>query len=160
MIEARLGSSLPWISLLYHNRLGAAKNLMSHSPKVPVPHFRRRLFVLELAAVFLVAFLGWSRFWGRDRQVATLPEPGPAQAFAYTGELRIPLKVAEEAGIARRADPVTSGVPLPEAAAIVGAGELALVDGENHAVAAQFTVMSRWNGPVGGNKPLRRGLGG
>ncbi len=57
--------------------------------------------------------------------------------------LSIPISVAETAGIARSAEPVSAGIPLPREA-VFGVGELALLDAAGNAVPTQFEVLARW----------------
>jgi hypothetical protein len=57
--------------------------------------------------------------------------------------LSIPISVAETDGIARAAEPVSAGIPLPREA-VFGVGDLALVDADGSAIPAQFQVSARW----------------
>jgi len=58
-------------------------------------------------------------------------------------ELKIALKVAERAGIARERWPLTRGAPLPQGATTDARG-LTLEDDQGLPVPAQFRVLSRW----------------
>ena len=55
----------------------------------------------------------------------------------------VTLTVREPVGLARRAEPVTSGVPLPEGA-VRGATRLRLANADGRSVPCQFTVQARW----------------
>jgi len=57
--------------------------------------------------------------------------------------LRVPLGVAEPVGIARTAEPVTTGVPLP-AGRVRGGDALWVADREGRAVPSQARVLERW----------------
>lgn len=59
--------------------------------------------------------------------------------------LSIPLTVQEPSGVARAAEPVTVGVPLPREGGVAAVDRLGLFDGDV-AVPAQFRVLSRWDG--------------
>lgn len=72
------------------------------------------------------------------RSIAAPSAAGPA-------EVRAPIAVREEAGVARTGAPVTAGVPVPLAARITDASSLTLVDENGKPVAAQMRVLSRWD---------------
>jgi hypothetical protein len=77
---------------------------------------------------------------------------GPAVASTFTTTLT----VKEYSGIARAAEPVTAGVPVPRAAGITDAGSLRMVDAGGREVPAQFRVTSRWGGgPAATGLPAR-----
>jgi hypothetical protein len=57
--------------------------------------------------------------------------------------LDVPLVVEESAGVARREEPVVSGVPLPKGVCY-DASKLRLFDGEGREVPAHFSVASKW----------------
>jgi hypothetical protein len=63
-------------------------------------------------------------------------------SLASAGEL-VRLKVADAAGVERRAEPVTSGIPFPQGA-VKDAGELALTGPDGKPAPAAFTVLSTW----------------
>lgn len=63
-------------------------------------------------------------------------------SFATAGEL-VKLKVAEVAGVERRSEPVTSGIPFPQGA-VKDASELALAGADGKPVPAAFTVLTTW----------------
>ncbi|HOX05647.1 MAG TPA: hypothetical protein PK280_04520 [Planctomycetota bacterium] len=65
---------------------------------------------------------------------------GPSLAAA--GELSVKLNLTERAGVARTAEPVSGGVPLP-AGAIKDVSELAVLDAAGKPVPAQFAVLNR-----------------
>ncbi|MBI1850404.1 MAG: DNRLRE domain-containing protein [Planctomycetes bacterium] len=56
----------------------------------------------------------------------------------------IGLTVRETAGVARRQEPVTTGVPIPLDAGVRGTDSLRVVAGDGREVSAQFRVLSRW----------------
>jgi|GEM_PF-1563797 len=59
-------------------------------------------------------------------------------------------------GVDRNDDPVTSGVPLPQAAGITDPAALRILDPDGQAIPAQFTVLARWGGaPDDATKPIR-----
>ena len=69
--------------------------------------------------------------------------------------LAVPLTVQEPAGIARTAEPVTVGVPLPRDGGVASVDRLGLFDGDV-AVPAQFRVLSRWDGLASDtSRPIR-----
>jgi hypothetical protein len=57
----------------------------------------------------------------------------------------IELTVRETAGIARRDEVATSGVPLPKSLGLRDPGRLAVVDAAGKPVPAEFRVLARWN---------------
>jgi hypothetical protein len=57
--------------------------------------------------------------------------------------LDVPLTVQETAGVAREAEPVTFGVPLPKGL-LTDAARLRLYDASGRPVAADFRVVNRW----------------
>jgi hypothetical protein len=65
----------------------------------------------------------------------------PAALLAQT--LDLPLTIAETAGIARAAEPVTFGVPLPEGVAR-DTGRLRLIAPDGRPAPASFRVANRW----------------
>ncbi|MBA4388466.1 MAG: hypothetical protein C0404_10830 [Verrucomicrobia bacterium] len=62
------------------------------------------------------------------------------ETFDKTG---VELTIQEPAGVARKAEPVTSGLPLPEGR-IMETGSLCLQTLDGNSVPCQFTVQSRW----------------
>lgn len=70
------------------------------------------------------------------------PSPTPSPGALVT------LSVTETEGVARVAEPVTSGVPLPAAAGIYDPVELRLVDSSGRVVPAQLTALARWGGAL------------
>ncbi len=62
--------------------------------------------------------------------------------------LDVPLTVQETAGVARVAEPVTFGVPLPKGM-LTDTAKLRLHDPEGKLVAADFRVVNRWWGEAG-----------
>ncbi|MBM4044359.1 MAG: hypothetical protein FJ279_04530 [Planctomycetes bacterium] len=67
----------------------------------------------------------------------------------------VTLRVTDYAGVARTAEPVTSGVPLPEAAGIANPRPLRLSDEQGRELPAQFRVLSRWGELSDATKPIR-----
>ncbi len=68
----------------------------------------------------------------------------------------IALTVSETAGIARSAEPVTCGIPVPRASSLMSADGLHVTDGAGREVPSQFQVTSRWGGgPTDARKPVR-----
>ncbi len=61
----------------------------------------------------------------------------------------IPLTIRETAGVSRRLDPVTTGVPIPREADLRDTNRLRLVAAGGGEVDAQFRVLSRWPVPAG-----------
>jgi hypothetical protein len=55
------------------------------------------------------------------------------------------LTVRETAGIARTGEVLSSGVPLPRSPAILSTAGLAVVDGANAPVPAEFRILGRWH---------------
>jgi hypothetical protein len=90
-----------------------------------------RRFVLLVLAILIAAFAGP---FDAGSSAATLPVPS-----------QLILNVRETAGIARNAEVVRSGVPLPRSLNVLGTGRLAVVDASGAPVAAEFEVTARWN---------------
>jgi len=67
----------------------------------------------------------------------------------------VSLRVNERADVAREAEPVTSGIPLPETLGILDASRLRLSDASGNAVPAQFRVLSRWGDLSDQRAPIR-----
>ena len=68
----------------------------------------------------------------------------------------MPLRVVENSQVAREAETVSSGVPLPREFGICNAGVLGVFDAENREIPAQFTVLSRWFGrPDDSTRPIK-----
>jgi hypothetical protein len=71
-----------------------------------------------------------------------------ATARAAGPALDVPLVLREDAGLARRGEPATCGVPIPRAANVRDAASLRLIAPDGRTVLpAQFRVMTRWNAP-------------
>jgi hypothetical protein len=72
------------------------------------------------------------------------------------GGLSVTLEVRERAGVTRRAEPVTSGVPVAKSLDLRTADGLRLLDSSGREVPAQFAVTSRWGGsPSDASRPIR-----
>lgn len=70
--------------------------------------------------------------------------------------VNVVLTVQDTAGVARSAEPVTSGVPIPLAAGLSNVALLRLLDAGGRPVPAQFTPLARWgSAPTDSTKPLR-----
>ena len=70
--------------------------------------------------------------------------------------LSVALTVKERSGVARRSEPVTSGIPLARSLGLESTQGLRLLDPGGRQVPAQFQVTSRWGGPPGDTKlPVR-----
>jgi hypothetical protein len=83
------------------------------------------------------------------------PAPLPT-ATPESGGLNVPLTVQETAGVARTAQPVTSGVPIPRSQNLTNLSDLRLLDPNGDPVPAQFTPLARWGGaPDDASKPVR-----
>src|SRR5579859_60813 len=73
-------------------------------------------------------------------------------------DLRIPVTLFEDAGVARRA-PVEFGLPLPLSAQVLDVRSLEIEGPTGAAVPVQATVLSRWDAPPGdGAAPIRWAL--
>jgi hypothetical protein len=82
-----------------------------------------------LLVLFMVALAGGGLYWFFGSSPSTF---------------EVTLTVREPAGVDRIAEPVTSGVPLPEGA-VFDTSELVLLDkATQKAIPCQFTVLSRW----------------
>ena len=69
---------------------------------------------------------------------------------------RVPLTVKNESSVRRILEPVTTGVPLPQEAAVKDVSLLSVTDTQGTPVPAQFTVLSRWHGtPDDSSKPIK-----
>ncbi|MHB8894498.1 MAG: exo-rhamnogalacturonan lyase family protein, partial [Candidatus Geothermincolia bacterium] len=84
----------------------------------------------------------------------------PASMFVAQQPARaavsIPLEVRNRLAIARTAEPVTTGVPLPVSAAVTSVADLNILDGAGEQVPSQFSITARWGGAPGdGGKPAR-----
>jgi hypothetical protein len=79
--------------------------------------------------------------------IACLAGPSGSGVFAATVPVpsQLILNVRETVGIARGAEVVRSGVPLPRALNVLSAGKLAVVGSSGTAVPAEFEVTARWN---------------
>ena len=72
------------------------------------------------------------------------------------GGLDVALTVDNPLDVARRDEPVTSGVPIPREIALTDLARLRLLDEGGQPVAAQFTPLARWGGaPDDGRRPVR-----
>lgn len=70
--------------------------------------------------------------------------------------LHVEVTVREDAGIARSAEIVTAGVPLPQAAGVRDVRTLRLLDETGGEVPLQARVLSRWGAPASdGKAPIR-----
>lgn len=70
--------------------------------------------------------------------------------------INAPLSVQEFSGVARTAEAVRSGVPIPKRAGLLSANELRLLDANGTPVPARFTVLGRWGtGPADATAPMR-----
>lgn len=78
---------------------------------------------------------------------------GAGTAGAATG--CVSLSVRNASGIGYGAHPVTSGIPLSEGMGVVDAAELGIFDSKGAPLPAQFRVLSRWSGAVGGRSPVK-----
>ena len=73
-----------------------------------------------------------------------------------SAKLDVRLAVTNTLGVARLDEPVTSGVPLPQASDLRDPSVLRLLDGAGVAVPCQFTATARWGGgPDDATKPIR-----
>lgn len=63
---------------------------------------------------------------------------------AMPASTQLTLTVRETAGVARSGEVQSSGIPLPRAYAITSTDDLAIVDGTNTPVPAEFRVLARW----------------
>jgi hypothetical protein len=80
----------------------------------------------------------------------TTPTP-PASA-----SLSVPLTLQDFSGVARTAEPVRSGVPIPRAAQLFSIAALRLLGPDGTPVPARFQVLGRWDaGPADGTAPIR-----
>jgi len=78
------------------------------------------------------------------------------ETASTAGFLDVTLTVGNPLDVARRDEPVTSGVPIPRDVGLVGLDSLRLLDGEGQPVAAQFTPVARWGGSPGdAGRPVR-----
>jgi hypothetical protein len=64
-------------------------------------------------------------------------------------DLNVPLRVVESPGVARTAETITSGIPLPIEMGILSTAGLGIFDAGNREIPAQFKVLSRWHGRPG-----------
>src|SRR5581483_2695728 len=81
------------------------------------------------------------------------PMPGPRRFRPLAEQLEsrdLPaittLSVQNTEPFARAAEPVTSGIPLPQSLGLLGTSQLRILDGAGRDVPAQFAVLARWNG--------------
>jgi hypothetical protein len=72
------------------------------------------------------------------------PRLDPARALRYHRSMRAPIVVEEHAGLDRKDEPVSVGIPLERGAAPPGA-RLRVVDGSGAAVLAQTRPLARWS---------------
>ena len=78
------------------------------------------------------------------------------QCAGTAAAVSVALKVTDEAGVQRRAEPVTSGVPLARSLDLKSTAGLRLLDAAGREVPAQFQVTSRWGGAPGDDsRPIR-----
>ncbi len=70
---------------------------------------------------------------------------GAAWAWPPPTPTQLLMEVRETAGVARTSEVVRSGVPLPRSLMLTGTQGLAVVDGANKLVPAEFQVLARWN---------------
>ena len=95
-----------------------------------LPQGSRRLSLLVLA----ILIVGLAGLLGASASAATLAVPS-----------KLIMNVRETAGIARSAEVVRSGVPVPRSLNLLGTSGLAVVDASGAPVAAEFEVTARWN---------------
>ena len=70
--------------------------------------------------------------------------------------LQVDLTVTNALNVARSAEPVTSGVPIPHSIGLTDLSILRLLDSAGRPVPAQFTPLARWGGaPNQAGKPVR-----
>ena len=82
--------------------------------------------------------------------------PTPTSTPQGTVRVDVPLFLEEYSGVAREAEPVRSGVPMPRAAQLYGTENLAIVAPDGSVVPAQFRVTSRWEGaPEDATRPVK-----
>src|SRR5439155_17113737 len=82
-----------------------------------------------------------------------------ASAPAPRSDLRIPIAVFEDAGIARSAEPIVVGIPLPAEAGVLDPAALRLEDATGRTLPAQFWVLARWDAAPGdATAPVRWAL--
>jgi len=80
----------------------------------------------------------------------------PGYEEAGPGVVDIPLTLEELASVARTAEPVRSGVPVPRALDVRDASRLVVVDANGNELATQVAVTSRWGGaPTDDTKPVK-----
>src|SRR5687768_11803547 len=98
---------------------------------------------------------GWRKLlFGTKRAAAPLPAPRVGRKFILEVERlearEVPtittLNIANAEAFARVAEPVTSGVPLPQSLQLMNTPGLRILDGSGQGVPAQFRVLGRWNG--------------
>lgn len=98
----------------------------------------RWLIRIRAGCLLLCAFHG-------SANGATLGGPG----YEWDGRhFAVPLEIRDNSGVARRAWPVRSGVPLPEGV-VQRTTELRLTDDDGREIPAQFTELSRYRAPGG-----------
>lgn len=82
--------------------------------------------------------------------------PGGDDDVALPRKLDVTLHVEEFAGVARRGEPVRSGVPVPRAIALTDASTLEVVGPDGQVIPSQVRVTSRWGGaPDDPSRPIK-----
>jgi hypothetical protein len=101
-------------------------------------------WVFWVAAALLAAVGGWAFYRyapsGTPGAIGTKKEAEARKDFSSQGVM---LSIEEPAGIDRKAEPVTSGVPLPQGC-VSDPGQLLLADEKGQPVPCQFTPQCRW----------------
>ncbi len=80
----------------------------------------------------------------------------PVAAAADESRWSVPVTVRERAGVARAAEPITFGLPLPESLGIRDPKALVAQDARGQAAPVQMAVVARWKGsPADQTKPIK-----
>ena len=92
---------------------------------------------------------------GCGTSVAPRCHPGYG-CFSDDAGIDVPLVVAENGGVDRVGEPVTSGIPIPRSGGLVDTTGLRLLGPDGLPVPAQFTPLARWGGgPDDAAAPIR-----
>jgi hypothetical protein len=88
---------------------------------------------------------------------AITPQPLSRPAFPEVSlkTLDVPLVVDNPLSSPRRAEPVTSGVPIPRDLGLLDVADLRLLGADGSPVPAQFTPLARWGGGADDAAPIR-----